>query len=65
MATVTLYTFEDENGTEDSFSTFDGREARDRGQQYGMCVIANEYEWSDSEVAWDFAGRVFVQGGTA
>jgi len=51
--TITVYTFEDANG-EDSFSTQDAREAKEYGARYGYRVLANEYEWADSDVAWDF-----------
>ncbi len=54
MADVTLYTFEDADGTPDTFSTFNAREAKDRGSRYRMRVIANTYEFADSETAWDF-----------
>jgi hypothetical protein len=53
MSTITVYTFEDSAG-EDTFTTQNPTEAKDRGQRYGMRVIANEYEYSDSEVVWDF-----------
>jgi len=57
MATVTLYTFEDRDGDEGStFSTFSATEAKDHGERYALRVIANEYEYSDREVAWDFTG---------
>lgn len=52
---ITVYTFEDKEGPGgDSFTTTDPDEARRRGQRYGMRVIANEYEWADQEVAWDY-----------
>lgn len=54
MDTITVFTFEDERGVEDSFSTQNPIEARDRGRMYRKKVIAHEYEWSDSELAWDF-----------
>lgn len=57
MATVTLYSFEDSEGREDTYTTFDASEAKDRGRRYGLLVTANEYEWSDSETAWDFRER--------
>lgn len=57
MATITLYTFEDADGTEDTFTTYDATVARERGEKYDMKVIANEYEWSDSEVVWDFTSN--------
>jgi hypothetical protein len=54
MSIITVYTFEDSEGGEDTFTTQKAIEAKDRGQRYGMRVIANDYEWTDSEVAWDF-----------
>lgn len=54
MSTVTVYTFEDADGTEDTYTTQSAIEAKDRGQRERMRVIANEYEWTDSEMAWDF-----------
>ena len=59
MSTVTLYSFTsgthggpDDGG--DTFTTFDYTEARDRAKRYEMGVIANEYEFSDSELVDDF-----------
>jgi hypothetical protein len=52
--TIERYTFEDADGMGPGYSTFDPAEAREYGQQYGLKVIANSYEWADSEVAWDF-----------
>lgn len=54
MATITVYTFEDAQGAEDSYTTQNPREAQERGRKYGLRVIANEYEFADSETAWDF-----------
>ena len=54
MSTVTLYTFENDNGSEDTYTTFNPRDAEDRGRRCSMRVIANEYEYSDHEIAWDF-----------
>lgn len=51
---VTVYTFEDADGTEDSYTTTNAHEAQARGATYGLRVIAHQYEWADSEVAWDF-----------
>ena len=49
-----VYTFEEADGTESTWSTQDPREAQDHGRKHGLAVIANEYEWADSEIAWDF-----------
>lgn len=57
MSTITQYTFETADGASDSFATFNATEARERGERYGMRVIANEYELTDSEVAWDFTEK--------
>lgn len=59
MATVTLYTFEggargSRGDDGDTYSTFDYEEAKARARQYGLAVVANEYEWSDSELLEDF-----------
>jgi hypothetical protein len=57
MATITVYTFEDEQGAEQVFTTQNPIEAREHGKLYGYKVMANEFEFSDSEVAWDFTGQ--------
>jgi hypothetical protein len=54
MSSITVYTFERPGDGEDTFTTQDPAEARDRGSAYGLRVIANEYEWAGSELAWDF-----------
>lgn len=54
MATVTLYTFEDENGCEQTYTTFSPRDAEETAKGNGWLCIANEYEYSDREVAWDY-----------
>ena len=61
MASVYLYTFENADGAEDTFSTFDFREARSRARKYEMRVISNEYEWTSSEVVCDFTEREPVE----
>ena len=57
MATVTLYAFEDDDGAEQTFSTFNAVEAKDTARMNAWRCLANEYEWSDSEVVWDFTGK--------
>lgn len=54
MSSITVYTFEYENGTEDTYQTQDPIEAEERGRAYEMRVISNEYTWNDSDTAWDF-----------
>ena len=58
MSTITLYSFSggirggpDDGG--DTFTTFDYSEAQKRAVLYSMAVIANEYEWTDSELVDD------------
>lgn len=70
MATITVYTFRDSDGNEDSYETQDPREAQEYGRRNEYEVIANEYEWSDSGTAWDFRPDVYkieiiTPGGTA
>lgn len=52
--TVTVYTFEDASGVEQCWTTMNATEAQEHAFQHGYKCIANEFEWSDSEVAWDF-----------
>jgi hypothetical protein len=56
---VTVYTFEDEDGTEVSYHTFDAHDAEQTARTNGWAVVANTYEWADSEhlPEWDFTGR--------
>jgi hypothetical protein len=56
MDKITVYTFEWRDGHVDSFTTQDPVKARERGEQYGFKVIANDFEFTDSELAWDFTG---------
>lgn len=53
---ITVYTFEDEHGTEMNFSTQDVKEAREYAQANECIAIDNTYVWDDSEpvTAWDF-----------
>lgn len=59
MNTITVYSFEDSDGSKDSFSTQDRDEAKDYGRRTGARVIANEFVWDDSETAWDFRPDVY------
>lgn len=61
MSTITLYTFEDAAGAPDSYSTQDYAEARDRAKRYSLRLIANDYEWADSELLEDYTPGSAVQ----
>jgi len=53
---VTVYTFEDGDGIEQTFKTFDAIEAQETARQNRWRVIANEFEFSESYPIpeWDF-----------
>lgn len=51
---MTVYTFEDTNGIEQTFTTLDPNEADRYAAQYDFMAVANEYEWSDSEIFKDY-----------
>lgn len=55
-APITLYTFEDANGTEDDYSTLNWADAHEYALTYSRRIIGNEYEWQDSEVIEDHTG---------
>lgn len=57
MDTIELYSFEDADGTEQGFTTRDIREAREFAQKHGYRIIANIFEFSDSEMIEDYAGE--------
>ncbi len=50
---ITQYTFEDADGQELTYTTFDCVEAKSHAESFGLLCIANEYEFSDRDVAWD------------
>jgi len=54
---VTVYAFASRDECLDSYTTTDPVEARQRAEQYGLRVIAHEFEWADSELVWDFTGK--------
>ena len=51
---IERYTFEDADGQESMFSTLSAKEAQEYAEQNGFKCIAHTYEWTDSEVAWDY-----------
>lgn len=53
---VHVYTFEDESGAEDSYTTQDYQEADQRAREYHLRVIDHTYTWEDSEIAADYTG---------
>ena len=57
MATVSLYTFQDASGQEQTFSTFLLSEARETARKNNWLCFDNEYEYSDRTVVWDYTGN--------
>jgi hypothetical protein len=54
MSTITVYTLEAWDGTEESgYQTQNYQEARRDAEQRKLRVIANEYEWQDSDMVDD------------
>ena len=53
MSEISLYGFEDADGTPDTFTTQDLAEARERAAKYGLRLIAHTYEWTESEMIED------------
>lgn len=52
--TVTVYTFENAAGPFGSYTTMNLDEATEYGRNNALKVIANEYEFTDSELVADF-----------
>ena len=57
MTTISLYTFEDRNGREVTYTTFDAIKAKDTAQANGWLCFDNEYKYSDRAIAFDFTGN--------
>lgn len=51
---ITVYSFENAAGPFGSFTTMDLEEAKEYGRNNALKVIANEYEFADSEPVEDF-----------
>ncbi len=51
---VELYVFEDSAGRETTFTTYNPIEAKNHAASQGLRCIARVFEYSDSEVAWDY-----------
>lgn len=54
--TLTVYSFEDADGCESGYTTQDYADAKRYAAEYRLRVIANEFEWAESEVVDDFTG---------
>ena len=52
--TVTIYTFESADGREDTYTTSDCTRAKCHAECQSLRCFANEFEYSDRELAWDF-----------
>lgn len=55
--TITVYSFEDKNGLDMGWTTQDYREAKQHAQEFRLRVIANEFEFADSELVDDFTEK--------
>ena len=51
---IRVYTFEQKDGTKPEFTTQDPNEAKKYAQDNGLKMIANDYEFSDSELVEDY-----------
>ncbi len=54
MGIVEVFVFEDQDGTEETWSTFNAQEAKAYAQQHGFLCRALIYEYADSEPVWDY-----------
>ena len=52
--TITVYSFEDAAGNDMGWTTQDYREAKRHAAEFNLAVIANKFEFSDSELVDDF-----------
>lgn len=52
--TVSMYSFADKNGNDQNFTTFNPIEAKEHARQWNLICYENEFEYSDSTIAWDF-----------
>lgn len=54
MSELHVYTFEDENGHEQSYCTERALEAKEYARTYNMLCYDNTYVWDERVPAWDF-----------
>ncbi len=57
MTSVTLYSFEDANGTPMTYTTFNYRDAEETAQRNRWRIVAEEYEYSDSQIVADYTDK--------
>lgn len=57
MWEVEVYTFEDADGVEQTFTTQDAEEAKEYAREHGYRAVRNVYEFADSETLCDFTGQ--------
>jgi HEPN domain-containing protein len=60
MSVISVYSFEDSYGNENgTWTTINAQEAREHAVKYGLRVIENVYEWTESVpvAEWDFSRR--------
>ena len=58
MWSITVYSFENAAGIEQSFRTQDAEEAREYAREKGFRADRNVYEFVDSETVCDFTAQV-------
>ena len=51
---IEIFSFEDKDGNESGFTTFDAGEAMQYAEKNKLKCIANVFEFSDSELVEDF-----------
>ena len=54
---IIVYTFENKDGSEETFQTQSATEAEAHAAKYSLRCIANKLVFDDSEIAWDFTGN--------
>lgn len=57
MTTVTVYSFDDGEGKEDVFVTFDFGKAKERARKEKLRCFMDTYEFSARTVVWDFSRK--------
>lgn len=54
MSTINVYSFEDNEGNEDGFTTEDYQEAVQYAAARKLLILDNEYEWQDASPVASF-----------
>jgi hypothetical protein len=60
---LTLFSFLDAAGNEQSFTTTDAETARDHASRHGLVMLRNTYEFVTSQPVTDFTGAPTVIAG--